>query len=311
MALSALASTIGRNDDLFGPSDASNAPNLDGLVELVCSPSPKIMLEQILAGTPNWDALRCWIAADTIAELQVLLDKVCASTSDYIQLLGLCMISATARSISSQHSSWGHIADNVRPRELTNQSVNAATSRWLQRTRAFLQQSWSPESSATGGHLRLQVHRRDWSGQNPTGPGDSDLLLTSPPYADAIDYTLAQRLSLYILGYDDDGIAALVATEIGARRKRFKKSASRTQWSEQLCSALTEQLTWLKPGGTVCLVLPHKDSGRSVGEDDLKIALAHLGWKLFFERDRSIHQSHTRQSWTSIKRETILAFAAP
>jgi hypothetical protein len=78
--------------------------------------------------------------------------------------------------------------------------------------------------------------------------------------------------------------------------------------SEQLCIALETQVTWVKPAGAICLVLPHKDSGRSAGEDDLKATLARLGWEQFFEKDRSIHQSHTRQFWTSIKKETILGF---
>jgi hypothetical protein len=158
-----------------------------------------------------------------------------------------------------------------------------------------------------GSPIRAEIHLRDWSQPVETGSAFADLLLTSPPYADAIDYTLAQRLSLYILGYDQDEIARLVAGEIGARRKRFS-SVSRTRWSEQLCAALETQLTWVKPEGAVCLVLPHKDSGRSGGEDDLKATLLRLGWEQFFAKDRSIHQSHTRQSWTSIKKETILAF---
>ncbi|ATE64009.1 hypothetical protein CMV14_06065 [Rhizorhabdus dicambivorans] len=110
------------------------------------------------------------------------------------------------------------------------------------------------------------------------------------------------------MGHTDDDILRMVSGEIGARRKRFK-SDSRVQWSEQLCNALASQITWLKPKSSLCLVLPHKDSGRSAGEDDLKTTLEQLGWDLFFERDRSIHQSHTRQSWTSIKKETILAFS--
>ena len=309
-ALGTLGRAIGRNDDLFSDGEeAVNGQHIEGFMETLCSPTPKALLAKLVVGPPQWQLLKDWIAPDTLTDLSVLIENIHNTESTYIRLLGLCMVSATARSVCSQHASWGHIADNVRPKEMLSQNIHSATTRWLKRTRSFLMlpmaNGFAHESSIT----KPNIHIRDWSKSHEAGPGDADLLLTSPPYADAIDYTLAQRLSLYILGYDDAAIQGLVSSEIGARRKRFK-SVSRTDWSRQLCEALKDQITWLKPEATICLVLPHKDTGRRVGEDDLKSAMENLGWKLFFERDRSIHQSHTRQSWTSIKQETILAFAA-
>ena len=251
-----------------------------------------------------------WMATETLAELKLLVSRVQHLRGDFVRLVGFSMISASARTISSQHASWGHIADNVRPREFRIQSVTAAAARWLSRSKKFFSQPLQ-RTSVHGDQRHLAaVHKRDWSTDTLPGPGSIDLLLTSPPYADAIDYTLAQRLSLYFLGYDDEVIKQLVAHEIGARRKRFKAD-SRSNWSRQLCVALESQVTWLRPGGTVCLVLPHKESGRRSGEEELRTTLEALGWRLLFERDRSIHQAHTRQSWTSIKRETILVFSSP
>ena len=311
-ALGALGRAIGRNDDLFGRGGlATELPDLDAVVETLCSPSPGEMLSRVVAGPPRWDALDAWMAPQTLAELAESMDKVQQSSSAYVRLLGACMISATARSLNSQHASWGHIADNVRPSELTSQNVHAATTRWLKRTKAFLGTALAGGTPDGAPSATADIHLRDWSkpGPDATGAGHADLLLSSPPYADAIDYTLSQRLSLYLLGYDDAAVQALVSGEIGARRKRFK-SGSRGVWSEQLCEALRTQVRWVRPNGAICLILPHKDAGRGEGEDDLKAALGALGWRIFFERHRSIHQSHTRQSWTSIKKETILAFKA-
>lgn len=305
-ALAALGQAIGRKEDLFGTTSAGGSAKLDQTIAALASPAPEQLTKSILAGPPRWDLLKPWIAAETITELSLLMDCIAKSDSHYVRLIGLCMASATARSVSSQHASWGHIADNVRPREMKAQDVTAAAIRWLKRTRAFVQFRMAPTNQG-GADTMPAVHRRDWSQPGSAGAGDAHLLLTSPPYADAIDYTLAQRLSLYLLGYDDAAIRDLVAGEIGARRKR-SKSTSRVKWSEQLCGAISDQLSWLRPEAFICLVLPHKESGRREGEDDLKASLERLGWRLFFERDRSIHQSHTRQSWTSIKRETILVF---
>lgn len=311
-ALSALGRAIGRNDDLLERGGITlELPELDGIVSSVCSPSPTEMLSRVVAGPPRWDMLGTWMAAETMAELAATLEKIQQAPSAYVRLLGMCMVSATARSLNSQHASWGHIADNVKPKELTAQNVHAATSRWLKRTKAFV--STSPSAPTVRGKPapKAQIHLMDWSKPHDGGTpvGQADLLLSSPPYADAIDYTLSQRLSLYLLGYDDAAVQALVSGEIGARRKRFK-SVSRTTWSDQLCEALQSQVKWVKPDGAICLVLPHKDAGRGGGEESLKTALLALGWRVFFERDRSIHQSHTRQYWTSIKKETILAFTA-
>lgn len=309
-ALGTLGRVIGRNDDLFSDGEeAINGQHIEALVETLCSPTPKSLLAKLVVGPPQWQLLKDWIAPETLTDLSVLVENIHNCESAYIRLLGLSMVSATVRSVSSQHASWGHIADNVRPKKMLPQNIYSATTRWLKRTRAFLMLPMVNGYAQDKSIVKPKIHIRDWSKSHENGPGDADLLLTSPPYADAIDYTLAQRLSLYILGYDDAAIQRLVSSEIGARRKRFK-SVSRADWSRQLCEALANQITWLKPEGTICLVLPHKDAGRRVGEDDLKSAMDNLGWHLFFERDRSIHQSHTRQAWTSIKKETILAFAA-
>jgi hypothetical protein len=304
-ALSATSEAAGRPEDLFGSPARGADARVDQLVSETSSPDPAAMLDMVTAGPPNWDALSIWIESSTLDDLRVLSDAVAVSPSSYVRLLGTCMISAVARNVCSQHASWGHIADNVKPREMKVQNVRAAAARWIKRTRAFLEQPMLAIPSDATPMSNVQL--RDWSIAGQPGTADADLLLTSPPYADAIDYTLAQRLSLYLLGHDEFSLRGLVANEIGARRKRAK-STSRTEWSQQLCVALIEQLTWLKQSGSVCLVLPHKDSGRSAGEMDLKSTLTNLGWNLLLEQDRSIHQSHTRQSWTSIKKETIIVF---
>ena len=306
-ALNALGRLTGRNDDLFGVGDDKDVRSFDGAAEGVCAPAPRTLLNQVVVGPPVWDALQQWIDAETLTEMKALVGGIANSGSVYIQLLGLCMVSAMIRSLNSQHSSWGHIADNVRPREMKQQNVRLSMDRWLKRARAFVSVPSALGRQEEGAPSRPEIYMRDWSFPVERGLGDADLLLTSPPYADAIDYTLAQRLSLYLLGYDDAAILALVSREIGARRKRFNAS-SRLHWSKHLCEAISDQITWLKPNGFVCLILPHKDSGRCVGENDLRSSLEKHGFDLAFQRERSIHQAHTRQSWTSIKKEVLLVF---
>lgn len=102
-------------------------------------------------------------------------------------------------------------------------------------------------------------------------------------------------------------IDALGENEIGSRRKRFKSDFEQ-QWATDIAIALRKQLDFVNKPGVVVIVLPHKDSGRKMGRTSLDHILKSMGWKLVFSVDRSIRQLRTRQSWTSIKKETVLIY---
>jgi len=286
------------------PYSPPNLSDVDGVCAAVLTPSPNAFLEKSLSpSSPNWEALEVWIAPKTLAAIRSTYDRSQSSDCALLRVLALCMLSATVRSASSQHASWGHIADNVRPKELVERDAPTLAKRWIVNARRF---------SALA--VTTRVHDHPISGAVLAGDSSviapsepADLLLTSPPYAGAIDYVLAQRLSLYLLGRSDTDLAGLVKGELGARRKRFL-STSRADWSDTLSEAVVFQQGAIKPEGAICLVLPHKDSGRSSGEDSIKARLNGLGWDTIYSVDRSIHQSHTRQSWTSIKKETMIFF---
>jgi len=309
LAIAEVARVVGRDKDLFHHEREMpvETVGIDKAHARCCHPSAEVILRDLVIAKPNWESLSGWVAGETLSQLRSLFADVDSLDSAFARLIGLCMVSAIVRSVSSQNSSWGHIADNVKPKKLTIKDVRKAAWNWLQKMKKFLSQT-SGLRPVKAGEIALELWRCDWCHSEVEPKESADLLLTSPPYADAIDYTLSQRLSLYLLGHSDAGINRLVTSEIGARRKRFQ-SASRTKWAEQLCGAMREQLRWVKPTGSVCLILPHKDSGRDNGVRDIKGLLVGLGWEPVFERDRSIHQSHTRQSWTSIKQETIVVFS--
>jgi hypothetical protein len=255
---------------------------------------------------PNIDALSQWFDQSTLASIELILRNAKSIFGDTIlYLLAFVMVSAVARQLSSQTQSWGHIADNVRPKSFTYKDVVRASLNWSKRTRSRLNRlhAYNPRAA-----LRFTVDKADWLGEGATEPANkASLLVTSPPYAGAIDYTLAQRLSLYLLGADDTKLAQLVDREMGARRKRLKH-AHVTSWADQIASAARQQMAYVRPNGYAAYIMPHKDSGRELGEEALNAAFSEQGWTLAFKKDRSIRQARTRQSWTSIKRETIFVF---
>lgn len=252
--------------------------------------------------------LRNWYHPRTLVELQRLIEYLeGASISRFAKVVGFTMLSAIARNTSSETRSWGHVADNVQPREFIYKDVGRAASAWMQRTRrelAAVRRSVSGLPSSQSFDFSVV----DWTRPPPSFPANlATLLLTSPPYGGAIDYGLAQRLTMYLMGMSDEGLASMVSAEIGARRKRFRPGHINL-WAEQLVEVAGVQLGFMADNSYAAYVMPHKDHGRDVGELMLRKGLADRGWELWFSADRSVRQSRTRQSWTSIKKETILIF---
>lgn len=281
---------------------------IDDQIAVISDRHAEQVYRDIVAGPPMVDALRPWYDQETLSQLLDLMERVSGiKESCYLKLVGFGMISAVARQLSSQTRSWGHIADKVYPDIFQGKNVVKASTGWLRRTYNRLNQI---KQLAPLPDRRPFFSPRlvDWSDRSAeVGSDGAHLLVTSPPYAGAIDYALSQRLSLYLLGRDDEAVSLLSNREMGARRKRFARGHIAV-WASDISLALDLQLGMLTDGAHAVFVMPHKDSGRDQGEDALRRTMADKGWRLAFERNRSIRQTRARQSWTSIKQETILIF---
>jgi hypothetical protein len=248
----------------------SNLTAVDALVTSISDRAPAAVLKGLRIGPPQFDALTPWYERRTLAQLTNLMERIETSTSDFIRLAGFAMTSAVVRQLSSQTRSWGHIADNVKPPSYSQKEVGRAAANWLGRTYNRLN-TVRPFNRLPKRRPFLYIRSVDWLDLNQDVDlisGLSQLLLTSPPYAGAIDYTLAQRLSLYILGRSEDEVKAMCEREMGARRKRFN-SGHIGVWANELTSALDRQLEALGPTAHAAFVMPHKDFGRDVGEEAL------------------------------------------
>ncbi|MER8722333.1 site-specific DNA-methyltransferase [Mesorhizobium sp. M0999] len=254
------------------------------------------------------ESLRKWYHPLTLMDLQRLIEQLeAASFSRFCKIVGFTMISAIARNTSSETRSWGHVADNVRPSEYTYKDVAKSALLWIQRTKKQISGVRGSLSRMPSGQT-FDFSIVDWTDEQPNFiKTPATLLLTSPPYGGAIDYGLAQRLTMYLMGTSEDDLARMVGAEIGARRKRSRPTHIEV-WAKELVGAAGAQLKWVTSDGYAVFVMPHKDHGRDAGELMLKAVLAAKGWELAFSADRSVRQSRTRQSWTSIKKETILVF---
>lgn len=300
-----------RSVQLAIDTDAGASQLIDAYLDQLISPRPQEFNEQFA-----WPMVRSnladWIEAATLHEISDLLEAFNDPQVGYfVRLLGKTMISAILRPASSQTQSWGHIADNVWPKTFVRKDPFKLGHQWLSRFESIVgQTAVAPLRSANVG-TRLWVSLHNWSETTRLPASDfstARLLVTSPPYAGAIDYTLAQRLSFYAFGFTEGDLGNLWRLEFGARRKR-NQPHSLEMWAEELAMALELQLGRMCESGFAAFVLPHKDEGRDIGTQIMDECLNSLGWEKAFEVDRSIRQIRARQSWTSIKRETIHIFA--
>lgn len=292
-------------------TEEQNIAELDAILNKHIRPTPENLLRKIRKNhPPQKEELKKWIEKETLSDTLELYAnltkrKDCAFFSIFIEL----MISANLRALCSQNKSWGHVADNVYPKEFVKKDVAFQLKKWLKTLQNNIKKV-KLESSLSLKGIQYWADIHDWTQKSPptTKPSRQvDIIVTSPPYGDAIDYVLAQKLSLYFLGYQEADIYNLCMREIGARRKRLKAN-SRNQWATEMADAATRQSGFISSGSFVS-ILPHKNHGREIGIKTMTEALKKNGWTKVFEIDRSINQKKTRQSWTSIKEETICVFA--
>lgn len=315
MLIDAVRNTVLRIDGRSSPSlletDSAGVAEFDSILNKLVKPTPE-KFGELFHINPNLEKLSVWIEERTLHDLKKISEAIDTNTIGAPgRLLGLAMISAVLRSASSQNKSWGHIADNVKPREFVRKDIMSLCLRWLSRVETIITNTDVTKIELpVRDDIRLWLSPHNWL--SPKKPSmmprlKSKLLITSPPYADAIDYTLAQRLSLYALGLGDEDILELCRTEIGARRKRFD-SASHEMWATQLAESLTKQLNHMDDVSLAVFLLPHKDAGRERGTEALMECMESNNWKQIIQIDRSIRQVRARQSWTSIKKESLYIF---
>jgi len=312
--LSALAGSIAATErtSLFGgPSSLGDGMALDRAVSGLVEPTPLDFLGRMSFGAaPNELALGPWYHRNTLANVLSFSRGLADQDSAMLQLMGLMAVSACLKALSSQTRSWGHIADNVLPKNLIEKDFSKALRRWHGRLSKNLQSAKIEPiptfASSNDRYLHVSIH--DWKAAGSLDdavPNErAKVLITSPPYGGAIDYVLSQRLSYYLLGANDDDLMGDQRNEIGARRRRFSDK-SRDLWAQNLCECVKSQIEYLDVSGTAIVVMPHKSEGRSNGNEIVDETLRKACWMKQYSIDRSIRSQRARQAWTSIKRETI------
>lgn len=295
-------------EELLNLGDITAFYNFDEYYSNIIQPNPNIFFNQILINIPQYDLLSKWIDANTLEHVKKIYAMITKESQYIKKIILLEMLSNVLFSSSSQRKSWGHIADNVYPKIMEDRHNDLILSckRWIN-NKALKLLKFIPDN--TFQETRAVILKQNWLEEvNPMFQNfPFDLLITSPPYANAIDYIKSQKLSLYLFGYSDIDVLSCCKNEIGARtRRRFPNSTKK--WAENLVTSLQKQIPLGANNALYSFILPSEDEKRVIGTTYLSNFLLSINKELVFEIDRSINQQRTTQSWTSIKKEKILLF---
>lgn len=144
-------------------------------------------------------------------------------------------------------------------------------------------------------------------------PTDSvDLVITSPPYGNAMDYHLYHRFRLLWIGCSPQDLARM---EIGSHLRHQKESNGFEKYAEEMEASLKNIFRVLRPGRHACFVV-----GDSIYENTLyesastyKMIGANVGFNLLCVLERPLHQ--TKRSFVAAGRrastENIVVFVKP
>ena len=87
---------------------------------------------------------------------------------------------------------------------------------------------------------------------NVVKPGSVDLIVTSPPYANANDYHLYHRFRLFWLGFDPRKLAK---KEIGSHLRHQKEQSGIQEYLEEMEQCLGHMIRGLRPGRFAVMVV--------------------------------------------------------
>lgn len=204
-------------------------------------------------GEGSSPVLRKWYSPSTLAQLRflwALIERVEADQRPLLELIFsdvLFSCASTGNALTSggkpRRHHWGWVADNVVPRQLADHD---ATSIFLERLFATETiQLVAPTSSVCGKIVHGDARKLDVASDSV------DLIVTSPPYAGMIDYTLAHRLLYLWMNWD---LSEDKSAEIGARFKRKRRNLL-NEYLLDMEVCWREMVRVLKPGRACAVIL--------------------------------------------------------
>ena len=201
-----------------------------------------------------------WYAPKTLNELCYL--KKCYKNTDNMvsKAAFYIVISNILMKCSSQNNGWGFIADSVKPKQLKEKNTLRIFNSNIDSLIRDIQ-TLKEQISIEKIDLENTLFKSNVKDIQSIKDESVDVIITSPPYPNMIDYSLSQKLSYY---FWDIPIQPDIDNEFGRRRDRNKLNSLIT-YENNMKDAQNVLVKSLKKNGYLCYVLPYyiNDPGRA------------------------------------------------
>ena len=281
----------------------------------------------ITENNPYINELRKWYSDENFKALSFLIQLKNAQEDSLVKSVYSIIISSLLNSFSNQNRGMSCIADNMLPKsyqirevdicKIFLSSVNRLISD-IKETISLLPKDYSSFYN----EIKDKEHilNDDISDVIPIEESSIDIVISSPPYPNMIDYTTSQRLAYYFYGKDLDTERK---KEIGARYRRNVKDTLQDYY-KRMNEANINIIKTLKTGGLLCYVMPafkvdvndkyksyEKKNARKQIIQKLMASLEdQLGMTKELEIERvvpSLRRTHNSK-WTTLEKEMIYIY---
>lgn len=274
---------------------------------------------QNISSNSQFFNLTPWYSSQTLNQLGYLFMEKNHSTDIFIESLISISVSSLLKSVSSQDRGYGCVADNVFPKkeQIKNKDAILLFKNNANNLIKNIESQHNLIGSSFSNHyykikeLNSIIHQD--IRKKSSIPSDSiDIVITSPPYPNMVDYIKSQRLSYYFFNYD---INEDLPLEIGARFKRGKRDALQNYLTDM--NIANENITnKLKNGGNICYIMPAFDTDNKNNFDRKNIVkkvldnLDNFGLKKELTLERIIPSRHRLHNvkWATLEKENILIY---
>jgi DNA modification methylase len=251
---------------------------------------------------PDFPNREKWFHPQVLKELGVIKTYIDETNDKDLQDFYKVCFSSILKTVSSQTKDWSYIADNMLPQTLIERDVLRIFKRSLRKMVKGMAEYYEV---CKGKDAWCKIYQEDTRNMFFLEDNSVDFVVTSPPYANAVDYTKIHRLTFYWFNWP---IKEFKEQEIGARWKRGRRTAVQDYFTE-MTDCLKEIFRVMKEGTYFCLVVgdSHKDfkhipSSRKLSE----IAQTEIG--LMLREDVARNLSSQTMGQKRIPKEFILVF---
>jgi len=274
----------------------------------------------ILSDTQYLEELKKWFTPENFNVICFLIIKKDFHEDEIKKSIYNLIVSSLLNSSSNQDRGMSCIADNMLPKIYQIRDVDvyrtfrSSLKRLLtdvENTKKILSEEFNSKYKEF--ENQTLIFNDDISEKCIIEDESIDIVISSPPYPNMIDYTTSQRLAHYYYGFD---LNEEKKFEIGARYRRNAKNTL-LDYFNKMNKANCNIVKTLKKGGLLCYIMPSFNSDNEKNIERKKIiqkVMANLEEELNMMKEieiertvPSLRRTHNSK-WTTLEKEIIYIY---